>query len=162
VAQRVYQTQFTVPLGTLASAPASLALPPNEETIERLEIVVPKGHGGLTGLAIFYGPQQVIPYNVGTFIVADGVEIGWPMERLPTGKQWIAKGFNTGVFDHSFYIRLLVHDTPDPSRAPFVPVPLGSGVTLGPAEAGVLDQQGLSTEIATLGAELASSLSGEP
>lgn len=108
MAQRIEAFTIVVAAGTTSSAPSDTALDFVDGNVERLEIVVPRGHAGFTGFSIRYASQQVIPKKSGQFIVTDGETINWPIEDFPTGNQWVFRAYNTDVFDHNFYLRLLV------------------------------------------------------
>jgi hypothetical protein len=120
-----------VTAGTAIATPVSQALTPSEEIVTDLEIVIPTGHVGLTGIAIFYASRQVIPFDTGDWITANGDVIHWPLSDFPTGGQWVAKAYNTDVYDHSFYLRWLVNDLPDPPVPPQLALANIVGASLG-------------------------------
>lgn len=99
----------TVAAGTLETAPAITALALPRADLERVDIVVPSGHSGQTGIALALAQQQVIPFEDGTWIQADDESISLPLDDYPESGQWSALAFNDDVFAHSFYLRFLLN-----------------------------------------------------
>lgn len=125
MAQRIEAFDVTVPAGTLSSAPLDTPLAFNDGIVERIEIVVPRGHAGFTGFAIRYAQQQVIPYRSGQFVITDNETISWPTEDYPTGNQWVFRAYNEDVFPHSFHLRLLIMETARQGNPGATIVPIG-------------------------------------
>lgn len=109
---RFYRFTVTVPSGTAIAAPAAVALPLEDATLKRIEITIPDGHNGLTGIRILWANQQIIPWGNNSWIVANGriILISFDDEMTVTGL--VAQGYNTDVFDHSFYIDVTISDLP--------------------------------------------------
>lgn len=110
MAERVESFSVSVPAGTLSTAPqlTSIGFAPGE--IERVEIMVPSGHAGLTGFQLALGAQPIIPFTAGAFIVADGETLNWPLEGYPNSGAWQCRAFNTDVYAHSFHFRFLLRE----------------------------------------------------
>jgi len=107
---RVYETTFTVPAGTPINAPVSQAWKTEDNVISDVELYVPPGHLGKTGIRIIKGDVQLLPYTVGTFITADDYSRVFPIGvYIPTGDVRLV-GYNTGVNPHSFFLRMTVTD----------------------------------------------------
>lgn len=109
----------TIPAGTLQSAPLrqSITMPPR--IVDTLQVIIPPGPSGLMGFAITMGGVNVLPIQPGTFIVTDNEKITWPLTGLPDSGAWQLTGYNTGVFDHTVYLRWLVNQIgSEPTRSP--------------------------------------------
>lgn len=105
---RVEAFKVTVAAGVAQAAPTSTDISFNPGEIVGIEIQVPDGHAGLTGLQIGSAHQPLIPNTAGAFIIANNETIEWTMQGLPDTGNWQAFCFNTDRFPHSFYIRFLV------------------------------------------------------
>lgn len=114
MAERIEHFTVTVAASTAQASPAAIALAFDPGTVENIEIVVPPGHNGLTGIALRVAGQQVIPHTAGAFIIANGEVIDWPLEGFLNTGDWSALAFNTDVYAHSFYLRFLVNEVAAP------------------------------------------------
>jgi hypothetical protein len=105
---RLYETSFTVPAGTPSNAPVSQVWRTEDNVIEDIEIEIPPGHNGLTGIRIMKGDVQLLPWSAGTFITANDYARVFPIGAyLPTGDVTL-QGYNTGGYPHTFYLRMTV------------------------------------------------------
>jgi len=118
MAARIEAVTVSTPAGTAIATPQVTNLPPSEEIVTILEIVIPGGHVGLTGIKIFYGNDQVLPWRGSDWIIANDEKLEWEIEGLPTGSAWKAQTYNTDAYAHSHYLRFHVDDLPDPIPAP--------------------------------------------
>lgn len=101
-------TKVTVPLGTLQAAPTSTQWDLGNVVVETLEIMVPKGHSGLTGIHVDYQGVPLVPFSLpATFLVAADETITVPLD-LEIGAPLTIVAYNTDQFDHAFYLRALV------------------------------------------------------
>lgn len=117
----------TVPVGTLESAPQETPLALPLAVVERLDILIPSGHSGETGIALAMSGTQVIPHEESNWIVGNGSEISFPLEDYPESGDWSALAFNADVFEHSFHLRFLLDRREIFERresATFMPIPL--------------------------------------
>jgi len=125
MADRIELFEITTPAGTLSSAPISTALTMLEGRIDVIELTIPGGHAGLTGLAFFHSGVQVIPKSAGTFLRGDDQSMRWEVARYPTGAKWTVKTYNLDVFSHTHHLRLLLTDVAlEPPPAPVEAVPV--------------------------------------
>lgn len=119
-----------VPKGTLKSAPQITALPMPQRLVQRVEILVPPGPGGMVGFQLAAGGQAIVPYNDVNWIVTNNEVIDWPLEGMPEAGSWQLHAYNNGKFDHTLTVRFLL-GLPEKAKAaplmPIVSVPL-SGV----------------------------------
>ena len=110
MAERIETFQVPVASSTPEASPVDTALTMAPGRIEAIEVFIPAGHAGLTGLALVHSGQQVIPFAAGSWIVGDGETIKWTVARFPTGDAWQARTFNTDTVPHTFYLRVLLNE----------------------------------------------------
>lgn len=121
MAERFQFFTITAPAGTLQSAPLSVATPFNPGVVVEIEVIIPDGHAGLTGIRFTNAGVAVIPFNQSTFIVSNDEKIRWPLDGFLDSTDWAAQVFNTDVYDHSFFVRYLVNEN-QPSGAQTAPI----------------------------------------
>jgi hypothetical protein len=70
-----------------------------------VEIVIPSGHRGLTGIAIANSGGQLVPYaQEPTFLIGDDDRLEYDIGvEVDTGFQVCV--YNTDVYPHNFYLR---------------------------------------------------------
>jgi hypothetical protein len=105
---RVYDIAFTVPPGTPANAPVSVPWVTEDNTIVDIELEVPPGHNGLTGIRVVKGSVQLIPWSAGTFIIANDYSRTFPVGAYIPTSDLTLQGYNTGAYPHTFYLRMTV------------------------------------------------------
>lgn len=70
------------------------------------------------GFRMTAGNAQIIPFNAGGWVVADGESRKWELEGLPDGGDWQVTGYNLGNQPHSIWIEFsLAHIQPKPRPA---------------------------------------------
>ena len=82
---------------TLQTKPLSFT----EGIVTQIDVIVPPGPSGLVGFYIAHSGTQVIPYEVGQFIIVDDVHMLWPIGGLPTGEKWTLVGYNNDIYPHT-------------------------------------------------------------
>lgn len=108
MAERVRAFAVTVAANTVRTAPAETAMALPRGIIERVEIIIPDGHVGITGIAIAYAHQRVYPEIDNTWLQANDDKFTFePDPKLSSGA-WSAFAFNEDVFQHTFYVRFVV------------------------------------------------------
>lgn len=107
---RVEAFKVTVAAGTAQAAPTSTNMIFNPGDVVGIEIDIPDGHSGLTGLAIATAHQPILPFSVGAWIIGNDDKIEWALYDLPDTGNFQAITFNTDIFVHSFYVRFLISD----------------------------------------------------
>lgn len=97
----------TCPASTPTSAPVEVqTVPAGLFYVTRFVIVIPDGHSGLTGIALAYGHQPVIPYNAGAYISGNDEVIPYDLSgSYPAGVQWSAFLVNDDLQSHSWEVR---------------------------------------------------------
>lgn len=99
-----------VAAGTTIAAPSSTQISFQPAEVVGIEIDIPDGHSGLTGLAIASGHQPIIPFSRGAWIIGNDDKIEWAMHSLPDNGSFQAITYNTDIFAHTFYLRFLLND----------------------------------------------------
>lgn len=110
VANRIESFDVLVPAGTAKSAPQTTSVAFADGQLVRVELDVPSGHNGLTGIQILAATGQFIPYTEGAFLVANDHLFGWDVIGIIDTGSFQARCYNTDVFDHSFHLRFSVLD----------------------------------------------------
>jgi hypothetical protein len=110
--ERLYEIDVSVPAGTLSTAPATFPLPLEESTLKKIEITIPSGHNGLTGIRVTWSGQQIIPWGNNSFLVANGQVIAVDFDDYMTAKGVVISAYNTDVYVHKFYVRATISDLP--------------------------------------------------
>lgn len=100
----------TCPAGISSAAPLEQTLAVPQGEVERIEIVIPSGHQGLTGIALLIASAQVLPRPEGTWLIADDRVVTLPIERLPTTGRWAARLYNQDDFEHSWHLEFLIDE----------------------------------------------------
>jgi hypothetical protein len=125
MADRVEVATVTVPAGTAPDTPIStdVSFPPG--TVTGIEVVIPDGHAGLTGLALGQAGSAVIPATPGAFLISNDEKITWDISGALNNGDWQAICYNRDGYDHTFYLRFLIteiSDTPTTEPLPAVAV----------------------------------------
>lgn len=98
--QRIYRFAPSVPAGTLASAPVTVPMefPPARVTALRLHI--PPGPHGVMGFRIAAAGTQIVPVNVGQWMIGDDEIYELSDLIAPDAGAWEFVGYNTGLYPH--------------------------------------------------------------
>jgi hypothetical protein len=110
MATSVFSFAATVPAGTAKASPTVINLAVGTNQIDLIHWRVPPGPRGNLGWFLSMGGVQVVPENVGNYIIADDESDDWAIGGLPDSGAWQLTGYNTGSFDHTVY--LAFHVTP--------------------------------------------------
>jgi len=113
----------TTPAGTAEASPQTTTLAVVNLRLLALEVTIPNGHAGLTGFAVEYGGTRIIPFGVQEWLVGNSeafaFTVGFDIGR--TGLQVVT--YNTGLFDHGHYLRLILTVIRPRGRGALVSVP---------------------------------------
>lgn len=94
----------TIPAGTAKAAPQTADITSPAMLVERITVRVPPGPSGLMGFRLTVNGEQVIPLNLGAWIVTDDQVLDWALGDLPNSGAWQVTGYNTGTYDHTIYL----------------------------------------------------------
>lgn len=116
-AARVYETSVMVLAGTVPAAPLSVAWVTEDNDVADIEVEIPPGHNGLTGIRVMKGDVQLLPFGVNTWLIANNYTRVFPVgEYLPTSDVKI-QAYNQGLYSHTFYLRMTVTNHVIPVKA---------------------------------------------
>jgi len=100
--------KVTVPLGTAQASPQTTSWSLGPVIVEQLEVMIPRGHSGLTGIHVDYQGVALMPFATPpTFLIASDETITVPV-GLEIGAPLSVVTYNLDTFDHAFYLRALV------------------------------------------------------
>lgn len=110
VTRRIIERKFTIPRNTPSTAPATQALNIVDTQLVSVNVIIPAGHMGLTGLAVRLGTTRVVPWDdPNAWLRGNNEDKTFPVYTQGPAIATLL-GFNTGVLEHSFYLRFLVDD----------------------------------------------------
>lgn len=119
----IHQFTATIPHNTQKASLATVKLALPSEVVVLVDLEVPHGPRGLMGFYLALSGQQIVPFEVGQFIVWDNVVRSWQLSDFPTTGAWSVVGYNLDlVNDHAVTVRF--HDeplTPDNQSVVFNP-----------------------------------------
>lgn len=108
----------TIPAGTLQATPQTTSWDLGAVIVEWVEVMIPRGHAGLTGVHLDYQGVALVPFSQpAQFLIARDETIRVPVD-LEIGKPLSVVSYNIDVFAHSFYWRAFVNVHLDGDQAP--------------------------------------------
>jgi hypothetical protein len=101
----------TVVPNTPAASATTTAWPLGTVWLESVHLTVPRGHAGLTGLAIIDAGQRIVPYSDAVnWIIADSFDEDFAL-GMQVSPALSVRAFNTDtVYSHAFYLRAQVRN----------------------------------------------------
>lgn len=114
----------TTPAGTAQASPQTTSFNPGLVTLAELQIVIPDGHAGQTGIAVVYDNLPIIPWGLPIgYVIGNNEEPAFPLD-MTIGHALQVWTYNTGAFDHKHYLRYKVRDSSLdlPGQLPPLPV----------------------------------------
>lgn len=109
-ATKYARANFIVTFGVSSAAPTlqQWALPA-DIVLDSIEVMIPPGHAGLTGLAISLDGTQIVPWG-GSFLVGDDITRPFDV-GMPVNHPLVVAMFNTDdTFQHQFYLTAAYRD----------------------------------------------------
>ena len=110
MASRIEAPPFLIPAGTAIATPVTMSLFSTRGTVQDVEFLIPPGPSGLVGFSLWHSNEQIIPKVRGTWIIADGEVIRWPLDGYSDQPAWQIRGYNLDVYPHTIYPRILIED----------------------------------------------------
>lgn len=102
---RIYTTALTVPAKTPIAVPVVQAVILDDINLDKVEILIPPGHVGLTGVAITSNSVNVAPYIQGTWITGDNEKVAYAHDGEIQAARLSVAGYNLDRFAHTFRFR---------------------------------------------------------
>ena len=98
----------TCAAGTAASAYTTTAAGVATVLLHRMEVRIPPGHQGVTGIALVDSGHFVIPYDPSgsAWLIGDDDELEYTYERELGSNVQLAT-YNTGTYSHTWQVRLI-------------------------------------------------------
>ncbi|SRR6266403_775656 len=112
MASRFYVLPVTVPPGTPVATPQSTTWVLELNQLVRIDVMVPTGHNGATGIRFVRSTQQVIPRGNVIPLIANGETVPILIDEELTEGKLIVLAYNTDIFSHTFYLRATMSDLP--------------------------------------------------
>lgn len=117
---------YTVTANTPETSPTvSDAIPAGPYRVDRVTIVIPPGHCGLTGIQLRYGKTAMIPFDSGWISGDNEVYTIAYSAHYPPGAAWQVAMLNNDVWDHHFQVRWEMNFTSKRAESKFIRVGLG-------------------------------------
>jgi len=110
----VYAGTLTVPPQTPLTQPARNFIDLPRGMITRVDILIPWGHGGLTGLQIWVQETPILPAPPGAWVVGNDslytFPVTIPIDQEPLGV-WLV-GYNEDeYYEHTFYVFVTLEES---------------------------------------------------
>lgn len=109
-ASRVEVFDVLAPAGTAIASPLEVLTPFIQGDVVGIELVIPAGHNGLTGIRLAVAHAPVIPRTSGAWLIGNNESIELDTIGYPSTGAWSAFVYNRDQFDHTFHVRYLVAD----------------------------------------------------
>lgn len=108
---RVRTLVVETPPNTPAATPQSTTWTLERGAVERMDVVIPSGHVGLTGVAFSWGGRQIIPYEGGEWITGNDDEVTVELDFDLSARALTVLTYNTDdTFGHSHHLRAYIVD----------------------------------------------------
>jgi hypothetical protein len=119
---RTYPLTVTVPAGTSPNTPLSVPYPTEDNDVVDIEILIPAGHCGLTGIRVMWNDRQILPWGVNDWIIANDYHRVFPVGQYLLAAGLRVEAYNMGLFPHSFYLRAQIADCSLVDQQPVNPI----------------------------------------
>lgn len=137
MADLLYVYDVTCAASVVSTTPTEVVtVPAGPYYVDKVRIIIPDGHSGLTGIALGFGHQPVIPFNPGAFISGNDERYDYDLGDYPPGVAWSVFLCNSDLQSHSWETRWQLN-LMTPNQAATVSQPL--------APADIYAQAGLTT-----------------
>lgn len=137
MAREVQLFSVTIPAGTLPGAPQTTPMRMPARVVEEIEVLIPPGPRGEVGFRIGSSGVQLLPIQLGAWIVTDDEVIHWPLENQHDSGSWELVGYNTGIFAHTITVRFLVRLVGDQVQGAAAAIPADALGAVPGADAGL-------------------------
>lgn len=131
---RFEQANVTCAGGVVATAPVQVQFPFVGGIVRKIRIVIPDGHAGLTGIALGYGGNAVVPFGNGAFYSGNDREVILDYTDNVPGVTWAAFLCNLDLQTHSWEIDMDFDDIDAQNATPTIaPVSTSAIIAAGTA-----------------------------
>lgn len=102
----VYPVNVTCPAGTAIATPLTTTPDLGDIWLDAIELRIPVGHHGLTGIYVANSGTAIMPYSSPpSFLVGDDERLSFDVGVEVDNLLQIVT-YNTDIFNHTFYLRL--------------------------------------------------------
>ncbi len=108
MAREIRAFTCTVPANTAQAAPATFDIGFPPRVVDTVELVIPPGPSGTVGFYLANSAVRVIPYDSDDWLIMSGEKVSWPLDGYIDSGAWELHAYNTGVQDHTIYVRFLL------------------------------------------------------
>lgn len=115
--RQYYTKSVTTPASTLSTAPQQTVWPLIDGHLLSLEVLIPAGHAGLTGISVKAQGVQIVPWGTSEFLVADDTTIPVWLDYDIANSGLVILTYNTGAYSHTHYLRASVETLAPPGIA---------------------------------------------
>lgn len=110
---RYYQMTPVIPGFTPSTAPVEFSLVTENALLVDIEIVIPTGHVGITGVRVLQSHQQILPWGNLSWVQGDGYSRVFEVNAEIGSKSLSVQGYNDDFFQHVFHLRFHLRDLTD-------------------------------------------------
>lgn len=110
MAERVEWFDVSVTAMTAKASAVETNVSFDQGVVERIEITIPDGHAGLTGIRLLQAHTPVIPSTSNAYIIGNDRTLSWDLTNYLDNGGWSVQCFNTDQYDHTFHIAFLVNE----------------------------------------------------
>lgn len=110
---RYYQLTPSVFGGTEQTSPDSYPMPTEDAFLVDVEIVIPSGHVGLTGIRVLQSGQQILPWANLSWISGDNYSRVFQVNSEIGADSLSVQAYNEDFNNHVFYLRFHLRDLSD-------------------------------------------------
>lgn len=109
-----FRVDVTVAANTAAAAATATNVDLGLVIVDHIEVLIPPGHAGLTGLRVTYDGATILPWTQDTrWLIGDDLERVFAV-GLPVSHPLVVRAFNTDdTFPHTFYLDVAFRDQVD-------------------------------------------------
>lgn len=109
---RYYPVALNVPAGTSIAAAIEQEVVLENNLLVDVEVEIPSGHSGFTGVRVLSSHQQILPWGNSSWIVADDYVRVFSWNEEVGANAISVQGYNTDKIAHTFYLRFHVVNLP--------------------------------------------------
>lgn len=123
MADQIEPFTVTCAANTAISAAVEQMVTFDPAEVERIEVDIPRGHAGLTGIRLAIAHQVVIPYQSSGWLIGNANHYSFETSKYPHSGQWSAFMYNTDNRSHQWLLVFHLHGIEYP-REPLNYVPI--------------------------------------
>lgn len=117
---RLYLLSAFTPKNTAIVAPVSTPWPMEDAHLDRITVIIPDGHAGLTGIRVLWAGTQIIPFSTNVYLTGNDRVVPIQFDDYITVTGLVIQTYNTDIFDHTFFLEAIISDLPLPAIQPSI------------------------------------------